>query len=463
MQWPIERTENMFLELRRVFSGVAGRGWGRLSFDFLVLPFLVAAIMNAAFLARSSPDAHRESFLYFGTLYAFWCGLFGSCQAFNGEVASGEWSYWMLGMRRRICRHYLAHFVVSAFFALIQVSVSLLFLYGLWSLDSVAVPMGLVSETSESGTCFVNQIVALLKGGEAYNLQGLQATMKHFDQLASERNTTWFAFCLKYFALGDIVAVFSGVTLGLLVSSACSTPQLSLTVSVLVVVSCTIFSYVGVKGYGNSEGDVREFAPVSLILRQQGKQFPKAATGGRCPQFQSRWRDGGSVEMASFLLPQRYFFNIARVPCLNLEYSLGRGIDSDGRTWHDPERLVEHSKVFANGCKCPVCLGLVHVDFMDGNPMVVNEAGARIPLENHWMAAGRSGGWKDALFSNLEWKHPNAFASAICENRGGVRELFSLCSRMAWTEASVAGFCCFLHFLFTLSFIHNKEMFRELR
>lgn len=453
----------MFLELRRVFSGVAGRGWGRLSFDFLVLPLLVAAIMNAAFLARSSPDAHRESFLYFGTLYAFWCGLFGACQSFNGEVASGEWSYWILGMRRGVFRHYVAHFAVAVFFALIQVAVSLIFLWGIWGLGSAVVVAGFSAENAEIETGFVNQMVALLKGGEAYNLLGLQATMKHFDQLRSGRNFVWFCFCLRFFVFGDIAAVVSGVTLGLLVSSICSTPQVSLTVSVLIVVSCTIFSYVGVKGYGNSEQDVREFAPIALIVRQKGRQFPKAESKGRRASYQSRWRDGGSVEMASFLLPQRYFFNIARVPCLNLEYSLGRGIDPEGRTWHDPERLFEHSCFPADGCKCPVCLGILRMEAVDGNPMVVNENGARLPLENHWMAAGCSGGWKDAMFSNLEWKHPDAFKIAIRENRGGVRQLFSLCSQMAWTETAVAAICCFLHFLITMSFIHKKEMFRELR
>ena len=119
----------MLLEMRRVLSMTWSRSRGRNIIEFIVLPLLVAYVMVTAFLARSAPDAQCEAFLFFGTLYAFWCGLFGSCQAFNGEVNSGEWSYWMLGTHRGILRHYVAHFAVAFLFALAQVALSLFFLW----------------------------------------------------------------------------------------------------------------------------------------------------------------------------------------------------------------------------------------------------------------------------------------------------------------------------------------------
>lgn len=459
----------MFLELRRVFSGMGGRGWPRLAFDFLVLPFLVAAIMTTAFLARSTPDAHRDSFLYFGTLYAFWCGLFGSCQAFNGEVASGEWSYWMLGMRRGICRHYLAHFAVSVLFGLTQVAVSLFFLWGIWKLGAVIKPLGYFFISPDKGNSFVNQMAALLKGGTAYNLQKLQSTMKHFDSIGGGQNITWFIFCAKFYLLGSVTAIVSGVTLGLLISSLCQTPQVSLTVSVLIVVSCTIFSYVGIKGGTNDQQMAREFAPVTLICRQGGRQFMDALDlegrsprDDRFPKYQSRWRDGGTVEMTSFVLPQRFFYNIARIPCLDLEYSLGSGIDAEWADWYDPKRLLEHASNTVIGCKCPVCIGLVSMQMTNQVPMVIETTGEMNSLDHHWIEKSGST-WKDAMFSDREWECPGAFQIAMRENRGGIKSLLSLSSMMAWTEAAVAMLWCVAHFLATLFCIHKKEMFRELR
>ena len=454
----------MFLELRRVFSGMGGRGAWRLVFDFVLLPFFVAAIMTAAFLARTSPADHRDSFLYFGTLYAFWCGLFGSCQAFNGEVASGEWSYWMLGMRRGICSHYLAHFTACVVFGLVQVAVSLVFLWGIWRLGAVVKPLGALFIAPESGCTFINQTVALMKGGNAYQLEGLQSLVKNIDNSNSGQNITWFLFCLKFYLLAVVTAVVSGVTLGLLVSSFCPTPQLSLTVSVLIVVSCTIFSYVGVKGTGTGE-DVKEFAPVALIADQQGSPFPTNATlRTKGDVILSRCRDGGVVEMISFVLPQRYFYNISRIPCLDLEHSLGK--DSDKRSWHDSERLRAHAQMPASGCKCPVCIGLVHLTEKNGKPGVFSQHSLDdfIPLNDTWFVGSRKseGNWI-AIVPREKRNCSDAFRDAVRDDKGAIQSLLRLCSRMACTETAVAVLWCFVHFLCTLMIVHTKEMFRELR
>lgn len=455
----------MNLELRRVFSGVVGRGRSRLIFDFFILPLLVSAIMTTAFLARSSPDTQRDSFLYFGTLYAFWCGLFGACQAFNGEVASGEWSYWMLGMRRSVHRHYAAHFLVAALFGVVQVAASLFFIWGLWKLGAVVKPLGFMFVSPEDGGPFVNQVVALMKGGSAYNLEGLMATMNHFDQLESALNCSWFCFCLKFYVLGAAAAIVAGVALGLLVSACSPSPQVSLTAAVLLVVSCTIFSHTGIRGNASSSAKVREFSPVSLIAQQSGSQFRNGADVEGKEHLQPRWRDGGAVEMASFILPQRYFFNIARTPCLEFEYSLGRGIDAgESRTWYEGSRLAEHSKQAADGCKCPVCIDLISMSADEnGIPLVEERDGKTMPLENHWIGAGETGGWKDKLFSDEQWRCPGGLKDAIRENRGGIGTLLAFCGSIAWTEAAVLlAWCAVVAFL-TLTILHKKGTFHELR
>ena len=48
----------------------------------------VGLIVFAAFLARAQITPER--FIFFSTIYAFWIGLFNSCQIVNGAVASGD-------------------------------------------------------------------------------------------------------------------------------------------------------------------------------------------------------------------------------------------------------------------------------------------------------------------------------------------------------------------------------------
>ncbi len=459
----------MFLELWRVFSISGNRSNTRAVFEYIVLPFLVAAIMTTAYLARSSPDAYGEAFLFFGTLYAFWCGLFGSCQAFNGEVASGEWSFWLLGMNRNRTRHYIAHFVVSFAFAAVQVAVSLIFLWFLWNLGIWIKPIGYHFIYHGQENSFINQVGSMLKGGTAYNLQGLQAIMNEVDEAAGGSNWMWFRFCLGHYLLANALAVFAGVAVGLFVSAVCPTPQTSLTLSVFIIVSCIVFSHTGILGDGNDSEAVREFAPIHLILRQHcqgGRQFygAREIQDESGTHRQTRWKDGGSVEQASFLLPQRYFFNVARIPCLKLQWSLG---DHGGDSWDNAKRLADHATAKESFCKCPVCLGLVKIENKpDGDggemPFVITEEDETVPFAHHWIALERSAGRWRAVFRE-HMGSPCAFRDACRRNVADIRSLFALCQRMTVGESIALIVWCAAYAAMSLTLIHKKGMFNELR
>lgn len=452
----------MMLEFRRVLAATQGRGWKRLLFDFFVLPLLVAIIMTSAFIARSSPGSQGDAFIFFGTLYAFWCGLFGSCQSFNGEVQSGEWSYWMLGMRRSVVSHYLAHFAVAFLCATAQVALSLVAIKGLWWLGAqISSLQGLFLN---EGRPLVNQLGSLFGGGTAYNLKGLQLAMNAADVADGGPNLLWFHFCLRYYLGGVAMGIVSGVSIGLLVSAVCPTPQTSLNASVLLIVACTILSHTGIAGNSNDSGEVREFAPVRLILRQRGRQFRNAAETNLTDKAQARWQDGGVVEQLSFLLPQRYFFNIARIPRLKLESSLKTG-------WKTAETLLEHSTNSTDFCKCPVCLSLIRVsetNVVDGANYWIDDGNFHDFADNHWTQAGLAEGkWRKILFRNQSGEHMNesrdAFTDAINENRGGVKTLLLLCRQMALTEAACLTGWCLFYGIMAIHLLKQREMFHELR
>lgn len=462
----------MMLELQRVFSLAGGRSKGRMVFELFVLPLLVACVMTTAFLARSSPDAQGEAFLFFGTLYAFWCGLFGACQTFNGEVASGEWSYWMLGMRRGVWKHYAAHFAAAFLFAAVQVAVSLFFLWFLWQLGVWIKPLGSFFIRPGEGNSFINQVGALLEGGSAYNLEGLQAIMNKINADAGSSNMLWFAFCCRYYVFGVASAVASGVAIGLLLGAVCPSPQISLTASVFLIVACCICSHTGLVGFGSDSRAEREFAPIDLLFRQRGRPFAAGDAPG-----QTRWKDGGAVEQFAHLLPQRYFFNIARTPCMKLEASLG--LDGKLRPWTDAGRLREHSAGKTDCCKCPVCLGFVTVSERAEGFFVAECDGKEIPLASHWIAAGRTEGkWRKHVFGPCgegdgegdvfgddvpKSERPREFRKAIDAGRGGVKSLFALCRRMAIGEAlALLLWCCF-YAVATVALLKRRGMFNELR
>lgn len=457
----------MFLEIRRVLATTWSRSRSRNFLEFFLLPFLVAYIMVTAFLARSQPGAQGEAVLFFGTLYAFWCGLFGACQAFNGEVDSGEWSYWMLGMHRGILRHYTAHFVVVCVFAMMQVAISLVFVWLMWQLGILLKPLAYVFIAHGDGGTFVSQVGAMLGGGSAFNLEGLQAIMNYVNSHAEETNSLWFCFCLKYYLAGVAVAVASGVVIGLLMSAICPAPQISLSGAVFLIVACCICSHTGIVGFGASSKTEREFAPISLILDQRGREFQSADDyehSSEKEKVQTRCKDGGMVEQMSFLLPQRFFFNVARIPCLELKASLR--LDNDGREWRNPERLFEHSNNAIGLCKCPACLGLVRVYKDDQDAYMVSDGdGVPVPFENHWISGGNTANkWKTNIFGReVVGAGAQKFTDAIDNNQGCVQSLFALCRRMAIGEIVALVLWGIIYMAITLVLLKTRRMFNELR
>ena len=457
----------MFLEIRRVLTTTWSRSRGRNILEFIVLPFLVAYIMVAAFLARSDPSAQGEAFLFFGTLYAFWCGLFGACQAFNGEVNSGEWSYWMLGMNRSIVKHYAAHLVVTVVFAMIQVMVSLVFVWFMWQLGIWVQSVAYIFIAHGDGGTFVEQVGSMLKGGSAFNLKGLQAIMNYVNYKEGGTDWLWFGFCLKYYFAGVVVAVASGVVMGLLLSALCPTPQISLSASVFLIVACCICSHTGIVGFGSNSRSEREFAPISLILGQRGREFQSADDYERSlekEKVQTRYKDGGMIEQMSFLLPQRFFFNIVRIPCLELKASLRQ--DNDHLYWYDPGRLYEHSNTMIGLCKCPACLGLIRVDKDNqDNYMVIDGMETPIPFEGHWLSGGNTASkWKENIFGrDVVEAGSDKFKDAVDKNKGGIQSLFSLCRMMAIGEILALTVWCVIYMAITLVLMKRRRMFNELR
>lgn len=463
------------LELRRVVSTTWNRGLWRTVFEFVVLPLMVAFIMVSSFLARSAPDAQGEAFLFFGTIYAFWCGLFGTCQAFNGEVNSGEWSYWMLGLHRSVVRHYIAHFAAGFFFAMLQVCISLLFLWCLWKIGAVVKPLGFFFVAPDYGNSFINQFGAMLKGGTAYNLQGFGAAMNAANYAGGTDNVLWLITCSRFYLGAVAMAVASGVSIGLLVSAICPTPHVSQNAAVLLIVACCICSHTGTVGFGGDARSEREFAPVDLIVRQKGRQYQDAKTYDGLPsqkRRQTRWKDGGTVEQLSFLLPQRYFFNIARIPCLKLESSLG--YDGEMRPWHNPERLSEHAKKAVDFCKCPACIGLVRVAEANGEYVVswgIFRNFKECNLRNHWIGGGNSAGnWKRSVLVKFKGEDgialcgdPVKFRQALSEDVGGVGSLIAFCHRMAIVEAIALLFWCVIYAGITIVLLMMRRQFNELR
>ena len=459
------------LEFRRVVATTWNRGLWRTVVEFVVLPLMVAFIMVTSFLARSAPDAQGEAFLFFGTIYAFWCGLFGTCQAFNGEVNSGEWSYWMLGLHRGVVRHYIAHFVAGFFFAMLQVCISLLFLWSLWKIGAVIKPLGFFFVAPDDGNSFINQFGTIFSGGTAYNLQGLYAAMKNADHSVGRDHVLWFSMCSGFYLGAVTMAVASGVSIGLLVSAICPTPHVSQNAAVLLIVACCICSHTGTVGFGGDTRAEREFAPVDLIIRQKGRQYQDAKTYDgldRGKRRQTQWKDGGAVEQISFALPQRYFFNMARILCLKLESSLG--YDVEMRPWHNPERLVEHSSEAADFCKCPACIGLVKVAETNGE-YIVSWGRKECNLQNHWIKGKNSSGhWEKDVLVKLEGEDvialcgdPVKFRQALSEDVGGVGSLISFCRRMAAVEALALLFWCAIYAGITIVLLKMRRQFNELR
>lgn len=458
----------MWLELSRVWSNYRDKGVARLLCDFLVIPFLVALMLMFAYVCQDNANDHRTSFVYFCTLYSFWCGLFGSCQAFNGEAASGEWSYWVLGQRRSVLSHLAAHFCIGLLSAVVQLTVC-------------ASCMGMFSLFA-SATSLIRTIADMLASGGDYGLPGYWRLLNN----GGEVHYCWAV--LKYLFAGLFAAALSGTCIGMLVSSLFRNPQASLSASVCLIVACSVLSQTSIRGErGNN---ARDFAPVSLVIRQRIQCLRHHVKFYR---YQSEnltaWKNGGVVELSSWLLPQRFFFNIARIPFFKMD--AGR-VDR----WQEDETLCRHQKVWdeagergdcvtngVRGCLCPVCIGLIEIHrAVGGNggeeQYSISDRTSTDPIryDDHWLHAAREteGRWKELLFGadivrdeeNNVVDHEATQAridEMMCKNRGGIQSYIGFFREMFWGEMAVIGTQSFLILLVIILLLKRKEVFNELR
>lgn len=462
----------MFLEHRRVWSNFRDKGRARLLCEFLVIPFLVALMLMFAYVWRDNANDQRTSFVYFCTLYAFWCGLFGSCQAFNGEAASGEWSYWVLGQRRPLLPHLLAHFVVGLLSAMLQLVVC-------------AVLMEIIS-LFKADASLVRSITDMLTDGGEYGLKG------YWQLLNWGSTVSYYWAVLKYLLVALFAATLSGTCLGLLVSSLFRNPQVSLSVSVCLIVACSVLSQTSIRGEIGS--NARDFAPTSLVLRQR---LQCARHDVKFCRYRSEnltaWRDGGLVELSSWLLPQRFFFNIARLPFLKLEAG-----KLDSSNWDTGETLYRHQQVWNDlsmqqtnvenevcGCLCPACIDLISIrketvtnDFRDLDfKYYVGDSQNEgwIPYDKHWLHSARdtAGHWKE-LAPGLEepgndgnpavrMKNQTVIVKMFRENSGGIRSYVGFFREMLWGEMMVIIGQSAILLVVSLMLLKKKEVFNELR
>lgn len=271
-------------ELHRAY-GKQFQGKGKRA--VFAIPFLVGLIVFAAFLARGQIDAER--FIFFSTIYAFWIGIFNSCQIINGAIASGEWNYWVLALRRSFFNYLSANTLVSLLLSLVQVTVfaaAVLLFTLVWQGDSL---FNVFIHETQLPVYFIEHVAGippLLVTGVLF-----------FTSL--------------------VMAAISGAGLGALVSCIARDTLGALKVAVGVVVVSMVASTTVLKGDGRA---LPVMPPLFLKLTCPAPFFSAPAT------FSSQDYNAGFwphlLEDLSLVLPQRYFFNIGRL--LNrqvLEYS----------------------------------------------------------------------------------------------------------------------------------------------
>lgn len=275
-------------KVKYTFGTELVRAWGkqvvgRGKWLAAAIPVLVGLIVFAAFLARE--DTSRERFLFFSTIYAFWIGLFNSCQIVNGAVATGEWNYWVLGLRRSFIRYIQANSLVSLWVSITQLALFTLTVFAFSYFWGQYNPLerdslfNVFVNPSELPTFFIEDVAGI-----------------------SPELLVVVLFC------GSLLcAAIAGVGIGTLISCVADDTQGALKTAVGVVVVSMIASTTVLK----VEGQASPASPPLWLkwhLRQYlGTPFfttQAAPENRRLPHI---------LEDASLILPQRYFFNIGRV------------------------------------------------------------------------------------------------------------------------------------------------------
>lgn len=286
-------------EFRRA-NGKQFEGKGKRSVFFI--PFLVGLIVFAAFLARS--EINPERFIFFTTIYAFWIGIFNSCQIVNGAVASGEWNYWVLALRRPFFGFILANTVVSMLLSLVQAAVFasavLLFslMHGQDSLFNVFITR------SQLPVYFIEEVAGV-------PLNALISTL---------------------FLSSLAMAVVAGTGLGTFVSCATKDTLGALKVAVGVMVVSMISSTTVLRG---DQRSMPVSPPLYLKFTSPAPFWTSFATLSSKESNAGFWPH--LLEDLSFALPQRYFFNIGRI----LDKDVLESVESYHRTNPDFEYKLD--------------------------------------------------------------------------------------------------------------------------
>lgn len=286
-----------FLDFRRAFL----RRWSVGPFNRFVelvgQPVFVAVVVCLAFLAKEKENtipAFANAFFYFTGLYAFWVGLFGSCQSINGEVQNGEWSYWTLGLRRNIPRHVLSVFSVNLAYT---------FWIVLLFLASVVAVSGILSTSRDFNpfiACFLTQ-----NNASADSLWQCGYMLKPI--LVGKLGVLGpLLFSSGLYAISLLTAAVCGICFGMFLSVAFRDPSVSLNASVAFVVLLGMLSLLGLQG-DKSRCSPKDNKSLDRCFASwyESVRSDETASGSDATDF---------LVGVSRILPQRYFFNIARMP-----------------------------------------------------------------------------------------------------------------------------------------------------
>lgn len=288
------------LDLWRIVQRRVSHNYFNVMIETVGQPIVVAIVVAFAFILRKNPVNFREQLVYFSTLYAFWAGLFGSCQAINSELRNGEWCYWVLGMRRNRFTHLMAITLSSLLFALVQIFVFFLALmtFDLWMPSWM---VGGASVFSAVIDCYVpfdrdscKQI--FIMGGM------LRPLLEVYGFLGT--------FICGVFALSLCASVISGVGFGLLFSAAFKDTAVSLNISVGFVVLLGILSYCGLKDQKLQDGNLK-YCTVAGFAPEVARTNVMAVTESTLNERR--------MVMVAAKMPMKYCFNIGRMPFTKLD------------------------------------------------------------------------------------------------------------------------------------------------
>ena len=224
------------LDVRRLFVRRVSANVCNLIIENVAQPIAVALVVVFAFLNRDDPFHFSTNFIYFTTLYAFWVGMFGSCQSLNTELRNGEWSYWILGLGRNRIVHLLAICFTNLLFAFLQIALFVGTILAFKYLVSFHSGFGLEDVYRNFVNCFVS---CTKEKSSLFQMQGLLKL--YLEHMMPGWGSEVFAFGIFSFSL--VSAVISGVGFGVLFSTLFRDPVVSLNVSVGFVVVIGMLSY----------------------------------------------------------------------------------------------------------------------------------------------------------------------------------------------------------------------------